>query len=144
MITYHWQKVSSTAFSMPFKYFTSNSALYKEQCNNAINAQSHFNPARAADTSAALLLTHCSWNHVPYERSDPLTWAQKTYAPLTAYAMQTVFGCVCVNMALCVCFECVWAHSLQESAQVLNCFKFNKHCLDFASENPCVNCAARL
>ncbi len=50
----------------------------------------------------------------------------------------------CVNMALCVCFECVWAHSLQESARVLNCFKFNKHCLDFASENPCVNCAARL
>ncbi len=38
----------------------------------------------------------------------------------TTYAIQTVCVCVCVNLALCVHFECVWAYGLQESAPALN------------------------
>ncbi len=62
--------------------------VHKEQC---------------AVTLIHVNVTHCSWNadcnRVQYERSDPLTWAWKKYAPLITYAMQTVFVCVCV----CVC-----------------------------------------
>lgn len=116
MITYHWQKVSSTAFSMPFKYFTSNSALYKEQCNNAINAQSHFNPARAADTSAALLLERTAQACAVWTLWSINMSSENIRTADRIRNANSVWVCVCEHGIMCVLRVCMSAQSPGERA----------------------------
>ncbi len=59
---------------------------HKQKAVTLIQDMQHSKNRLCAETIAALLQTHRSWNALPdRNRSDPLTWCGKKYALQTEY-----------------------------------------------------------